>query len=388
MGCAEGGSGRELGTDRARRATGAVPYAAGVPTSLAAVRALVSARIPEALDEHTAGFAASSAPLKDLLAPARRLLTGGKRLRALLAAVGWTAARTDATPEDPAVVHAGAALELFQAAALVHDDVMDGSLERRGMPAAHRQLAAEHARRGWLGSPDVYGVAGAVLLGDLLLTVASMELDVARAGTPGSERARRIYDDMVGEVAYGQFLDMRAQALPWDQPGSAVERALEVVRHKSARYSVEHPLALGAALAGADDDLLGKLRRVGLPLGEAFQLRDDHLGVFGSPAETGKPAGDDLREGKRTVLVALALERADAAGRELLRSSLGRPDLTAAEVDRLRGLLDSCGAVEAHESLIAERYEAGRSAIAAAGLRPAVRAELEHLADALVRRRA
>lgn len=359
-----------------------------MPTSLAAVRDLVSARVIEALDEHTAGFAASSVPLDDLLAPARRLLTGGKRLRTLLAAVGWTAGRTDAAPEDPAVVHAGAALELFQAAALVHDDVMDGSAVRRGMPAAHRQLAAEHARRRWLGSPDVYGLAGAVLLGDLLLTVASMELDVARAGTPGSERARRIYDGMAGEVAYGQFLDMQGQALPWDQPGSAVERALEVVRHKSARYSVEHPLVLGAALAGGDDALLGRLRAVGLPLGEAFQLRDDHLGVFGTSAETGKPAGDDLREGKRTVLVALAFERTDAAGRALLRSSLGRADLTATDLDRVRDLLRSCGAVDAHESLIAERYETGRSAIAAAHLRPGVRSELEHLADALVRRRA
>ncbi|MDD9205661.1 polyprenyl synthetase family protein [Georgenia sp. 10Sc9-8] len=357
---------------------------------LTAVRGLVTERLVRALEEHTAPFTQLGAPMADLLRPAQDLLAGGKRLRALLCAAGWSAAHGDLEHvRDDAVVRAGAALELFQAAALVHDDVMDGSLLRRGMPAAHRRFAADHDRQGWLGDPSAYGEAGAILLGDLLLTVSSMEMDLARALAPDGPRVRAVYDLMVSEVAVGQYLDIRAQARPWDDdPRAAVERALQVVRHKSARYSVEHPLVLGAALAGAEEHLLARLAEVGLPLGEAFQLRDDDLGVFGDPEVTGKPAGEDLREGKRTVLVALAMERLGEQDRRYLESMLGRPDLGPDQVAGLQGLLQGCGAVAAHEELIEERATAGLRAVAAAGLARDVEEAFVELAHALTRRSA
>ena len=381
---------------------------------LADVRTAVDDRTPLALEEHLKPLAHLGAPLDEFVDPVRGLVRGGKRLRAQLCAAGWLAAGGTADPSHPAVLHAGTALELFQAAALVHDDVMDGAHTRRGLPAAHRALAARHTAAGRLGDADLFGVSGAILLGDLLLAASSAELELARAALPEgpARRGREVYDLMCLEVAVGQFLDVRAQDLPWrpaaDAVGgalraegaegaegttepSALDSALLVVRHKSARYSVEHPLALGAALGGADRELEGRLRAVGLPLGEAFQLRDDELGVFGSPEVTGKPACDDLREGKRTALLAITLDRLDRAGDagDRVRALVGRPDLGVAEVDEVRALMRDSGALDAHEDLVAQRREAGMSALAAldaARLPRGARGALTELAGLLTTR--
>ncbi|MPV37675.1 polyprenyl synthetase family protein [Georgenia subflava] len=359
-------------------------------STLTDLRDRVSDRLSAALEEHTAPFADLGEPMTQFRDPAQALLGGGKRLRAQLCAAGWLAAGATETTAD-AVVLAGSSLELFQGAALVHDDVMDGSLTRRGMPAAHRHFAAEHAHRAWLGDPDSYGEAGAIVLGDLLLALSSMELERARELVPAAPgaRARRIYDVMAAEVALGQYLDIRSQDMPWQDDGAAaLDRALQVVRHKSARYSVEHPIVLGAALAGAGDEALDRLRAVGLPLGEAFQLRDDELGVFGDPAVTGKPAGDDLREGKRTPLLAMTMIRADGPARAFLRERVGAADLSAEEVGRMQTIMDATGALAAHEQLIAERYERGLSALGGAGLPDHAVEALTSLAEALTRRTA
>lgn len=355
-------------------------------STLTDVRDHVSARALAALGEHTARFAEVGAPVEEFLHPARELLSGGKRLRAQLCAAGWLAAGHDRTSE--AVVLAGSALELFQATALVHDDVMDGSATRRGLPAAHRRFAGDHTANAWLGDADSYGTAAAIVLGDLLLALSAMELERARDLVPpaAGRRAREIYDVMTAEVALGQYLDIRSQDLPWRDDGEELTRALQVVRHKSARYSVEHPLVLGAALGGGDDDLLAALSAVGLPLGEAFQLRDDELGVFGDPAVTGKPAGDDLREGKRTALVALTAARVDATDRADLRGRLGRADLGPAEVRRVQDLIVASGALAEHGRLVEERYGAALRALAEAHLPEHAGAAIAGLAEALTRR--
>jgi geranylgeranyl diphosphate synthase, type I len=359
-------------------------------TALTDLREAVSTRVLTALDERTANLAHLGAPLTEFLAPARSLLGGGKRLRALLCGAGWAAAAPGDALEG-AVVLAGSALELFQGAALVHDDVMDASHTRRGMPAAHRRFALEHAERGWLGAADDYGQASAIVLGDLLLSLSAMEMDEAQAtaGPPAGPRARRTYDAMTAEVALGQYLDIRSQAQTWEDDGDAgLARALQVVRHKSARYSVEHPLVLGAALAGADDHLLAALSAVGLPLGEAFQLRDDELGVFGDPSTTGKPAGDDLREGKRTPLLAMTVRRAGEDDRALIRDRVGAADLTEDEVTHLQNVMHATGAFEAHERMIEERYQAGLDALGAAKLPDEADGLIRELAGALTRRTA
>lgn len=337
-----------------------------MPAAIAALvdRENLRAGVDAALTRHVArlrdvaaGVSAEAVTLADAVAD---MVTGGKRLRAALCYWSWRAHGGEpGTPAEQAVLRAGAALELFQAAALFHDDVMDDSATRRGRPTAHVVFAAEHAAAGRRGPSRRYGDGVAILLGDLALVASEEEMSHALRALPddAAHAARGVFDLMRTEVTIGQYLDLLAQTMPWGDPADDERRAREVVRAKAARYSVEHPLSLGAALAGADDAALAGCRAVGLPLGEAFQLRDDLLGVLGDPATTGKPAGDDLREGKRTVLVARALARATAAGDEhaleALTRGVGDPDLDDAGVATLTELLVRTGAVAEVEELIA-----------------------------------
>lgn len=355
------------------------------------VRAAVDARLGEVVDGLEAELAhvGAGAMTNEL----RASVAGGKRLRAAFCYWSWRAHLTD-TADDAdaagrsAVLGVGAALELFQAAALVHDDVMDDSDTRRGRPAAHRVFAAAHAERGWVGASSRFGEAAAILLGDLALIAADRAFAAAVGPLSPAVRAAayRVYDLMRAEVIVGQYRDVLAQALPWGDPEAEEAQARTVVRAKSARYSVEHPIVLGAILADADGAAVDLAARAGLALGEAFQLRDDVLGVFGDPATTGKPAGDDLREGKRTVLVARALRRADDAGRATLRGCLGRPDLTDTDVQAVRELLRRTGALAEVETLIDELAGPALDALASAPLAEPGRTMLGRLGRAAVDR--
>ena len=297
--------------------------------------------------------------LSPLLESITDLLRGGKRLRPAFCYWGWRGA---GGPDVPGIVSVAASLELFQAAALIHDDVMDGSDTRRGMPAVHRRFAALHRGNSWLGSSEDFGVAGAILAGDLCLSWCD-EL-YSSADLPRLQAGRAVFDRMRTELMCGQYLDMLEQALA--QP--SVERARQVILYKSAKYSVQQPLLLGGTLAGASAALLQTYDHFGRALGEAFQLRDDVLGVFGDPASTGKPAGDDLREGKRTVLVALALERCSPAEAAVVRRWLGDPHLDVAGVTRLREVIVDSGALHAVERLIAEQSQRALAALESAEL--------------------
>src|SRR5690242_7598433 len=309
-------------------------------------------RLQDVIDDHLTEMGARLDPLGDdavrLLAEARASVSGGKRFRAAFCYWGFRAVEEPSSEEDErALLRACAALELLHASALVHDDLMDASDTRRGRPATHRGFAAQHAEQGWRGDPEQYGAAAAILLGDLLL--AWSEELLRRCGLPVErvDAATELFDLCRNEVITGQFLDVSVQA----RGRADVDAAMTVLRYKSAKYSIERPLQIGAALAGASADLLGGLSRFGLPLGEAFQLRDDLLGVFGDAATTGKPAGDDLVEGKRTVLIALALDAAPASDAVLLNRSLGTP-LSADQVERLRGIIDASGAHAQVEAVI------------------------------------
>jgi geranylgeranyl diphosphate synthase, type I len=273
---------------------------------------------------------------------------------------------------------------------------MDRSATRRGLPAMHRAFAVRHARSRWAGDPDQFGAAAAILAGDLCLSwcdelfssslaefgpSAGIDAERARAGTA-------VFDLMRTQLMAGQYLDVLAQSagLGADDDGQ-VDLARRVIRWKSAKYTVEHPLLIGGTLAGAEPEVLEAYSAYGLALGEAFQLRDDVLGVFGDPAETGKPAGDDLREGKRTVLVALARERADEAGRQLLESALGSPDLREDDVLALREVLVRCGALAETERLIDAGVRAAEESLASAPVaEPARTALLDLVATATARR--
>ncbi len=307
------------------------------------------------------------------------LLAGGKRLRPAFCLWGYLGA--GGQDVEPAI-RAAACLELLQACALVHDDVMDDSDMRRGKPAAHRRFATAHRGAGWLGDSQRFGEGSAILLGDLCLSWADELLYRSGFGPEALARAKAVYDRMRTELMAGQYLDLLEQA----RGGGSVQRALLVVRYKSAKYTIERPLHLGAALAGADQRYWDALSGYGLPLGEAFQLRDDVLGVFGDPAQTGKPAGDDLREGKRTLLVATALERASAEQAHILRAGLGDPHLSADSIAELRQVIVSTGALDEVESLITQRTELAVSALAGAQLDGNARAALADLAVAATAR--
>ncbi|TYK47941.1 polyprenyl synthetase family protein [Actinomadura decatromicini] len=289
-----------------------------------------------------------SGDLAPLMSALDALLGGGKRLRPAFCYWGWRAA---GGADGPDIVTAAASLELLQASALIHDDVMDSSDTRRGQPSVHRRFEALHRAQSWPGDGEAFGGGAAILLGDLCLAWSSEMFETCGLAEAVRGRGRAVYDLMRTEVMCGQYLDM----LEGTRGEASVSTALRVVEYKSAKYTIERPLHLGAALAGARPDVIAALASYGLPLGIAFQLRDDVLGVFGDPAETGKPAGDDLREGKRTVLIALTLERASATQAAALRRRLGDPALDRPGVDELRAIIQDTGGLTACEAMI-ERY--------------------------------
>ncbi|GAA1785090.1 polyprenyl synthetase family protein [Luedemannella flava] len=309
------------------------------------------------------------------------VLGGGKRLRPAFAYWGYRAAGGE---DDDAVVAAVAALEFVQASALMHDDLIDGSDTRRGVPAVHRRFATRHTGAGWQGGADAFGAAAAVLLGDLCLVWSDELLHTSGLDAAAIGRARPVFDLMRTEVTIGQYLDVHTQVTG----DTSVRRASTVARYKSAKYTVERPLLLGAAIADAPPAVSTTLSGYGLPLGEAFQLRDDVLGVFGDPATTGKPAGDDLREGKRTYLVAAAFDAADRARADALSAGLGDPGLTADDVTRLRDIIVGTGALDRTERRIADLTAAALAALDAVGLDPQATAILRDLAAAATSRTA
>ena len=351
------------------------------PLDQADLRSRVQACIDEELRHQAVVLEELGPDVTDLLDRIGSLLVGGKRLRAAFLYWGHRAA---GRPDSDALVRLATAMELFQAAALIHDDVMDDSDTRRGMPAAHRALAAVHTERGWGGDDERFGVAGAILAGNLCLSWTD-EL-VATSGLPVEDvaRGREVFDRMRTQLMAGQYLDVVDSVRPWDDLPAAerVARAQRVIRYKSAKYTVEHPLLIGATAGGLGEVDLAHLSSYGLDLGHAFQLRDDVLGVYGDPESTGKPAGDDLREGKRTVLIAHTLSGTDDAGRALLRAHLGRADLDAPSVDRLRAVITASGAVDVVEQEISDLAARARTSLAAAtGVSPEARPVLDALID-------
>jgi geranylgeranyl diphosphate synthase, type I len=295
-----------------------------------------------------AGIAAEMLPAIDATAD---VLAGGKRLRPAFCYWGWRGA---GGADGPEILAAAAALELLHAGALVHDDVLDDSDTRRGRPTIHRRFAARHAAAGWRGAAAPFGRGVAILLGDLLLAWTDELFGGSGLPEGALSRGRPVLDAMRTELMAGQYLDLLEQAAG---PGS-VTGALRVVTYKTAKYTIERPLHLGAALAGpqaAHPGLAGGYTGYGLPLGVAFQLRDDVLGVFGDPSQTGKPAGDDIREGKRTVLVAIAREKATAVQAAAIGRLHGDPAIDAAGIAEFCDLLTETGAL-AESELMIDRY--------------------------------
>lgn len=350
------------------------PATPDLPADLGLVAQRVEARIEAFLEEERLRWCALDASLDEPIKALRELvLTGGKRLRPTFCHWGWVAAGGD--PDAGTIVDAGAAFEMLQAFALIHDDVMDGSEVRRGAPAVHRRFVAHHQATAGAGEARRFGEGVAILVGDLAFVYADQLLP---DGPPG---VARIWNELRIELNVGQYLDLIGTAT--SQRDRAASR--RIARYKSGKYTIERPLQLGAALAGGGERLSEPLSRYGDPLGEAFQLRDDVLGAFGDSARTGKPVGDDLREGKPTLLLAVAHENADARQRAVL-ARVGDPDLDAAGVADLHEVLRATGAVDAVEREIRDLVVQAVSALDALSVDVTVRVALRHLADFVVDR--
>lgn len=277
------------------------------------------------------------------------LLDGGKRLRPLFAYCGYVSA---GGIDDDAIIRAISSLELLQGCALIHDDLIDASDTRRGKPSIHRLFESIHQSEELSGSPANYGASAAILLGDLALVWADQMLHQSGITDAQLVRTLAIYDEMRVEIMAGQFLDIHEQALATQ----SVARSLKIARYKSGKYTVERPLHFGASLAlpvgQKRENFFAMFSEFGLPLGEAFQLRDDLLGVFGDPILTGKPAGDDLREGKRTVLMAMTQDRANAKQEATIARYFGDRRLDSEGVEALRAIITETGARDHVEDLI------------------------------------
>lgn len=381
----------------------ALPWRLDSP--LSAVPSAVDAQLKEYLSRSQEEFS----PIGSLVGGAITVLSdfivnGGKRVRPTFAWAGIRAAIEggggspdalcgkggDATSSSSADFNQGAilnalsAFEFIQACALIHDDIIDRSDTRRGFSTAHRTFESKHRERGWLGSSGHYGVSQAILIGDLAFAWADDLYNGSGLSATALQRARPAWRAMRTEVIAGQILDIALEA----NGSEDVADSFAVIKYKTASYTVARPLHIGAALAGANEQTQSMLRNVGQDIGEAFQLRDDQLGVFGDPEITGKPSGDDLRTGKRTTLINEALRSGGEPQVAALRAGLGKgEDSTEADIERLRDIIYDTGAQAKVEKLIEARTQRAIESLQAGGLGADITAELTQLAEKLTHRR-
>ena len=314
-----------------------------------APRLEIETTLKDFLERITRDLSEISAELTPVSAEITSFLATGKRFRPLFAYAGYLAAggQNDGA-QLKNMLKAATSLELLQACALIHDDLMDGSDMRRGAPAVHRYFENYHLENSMRGDKAQFGLSAAILLGDFALIWADKLINESGLSDEQLRRLLPLNDLMRIELIAGQYLDVRESAATT----SSVERALKVARYKSGKYTIERPLHFGALIAGSSDETNSALTNFGIPLGEAFQLRDDLLGVFGDPETTGKPAGDDLREGKRTVLTALAIENFSTQQADIFNSHFGALNITTEQISELRDIITEVGAPQKVEALI------------------------------------
>ena len=366
------------------------------------VLAQVQTNLDDFCVKQRSDFEAISSDLIPVVDYTQSLLQGGKRFRALFCYWAWRASLSESSyhqseqevnDSEQAIAGIATSLEMFHAAALVHDDLLDQSDTRRGAPAIHKRFESLHKEKQWAGAPERFGVAGSVLVGDLMLGWSSEIFGNALLHSPNREIESACRDEfslMRVEVMAGQYLDVLEENAATTRPvKEGVGRAEKVILYKTAKYSIEAPLRIGAAFAGADQSTLNVFTQFGIPLGIAFQLRDDILGVFGDPSVTGKPAGDDLREGKRTVLVALTREALTEQSPSMANSFeelLTSRELDAQQIAFMQKLIQESGALEKTERMITELADRSLDSLESSNLEETAKSALKLLALKVINR--
>jgi geranylgeranyl diphosphate synthase type I len=349
------------------------------PTWLKSVATRVESRLSEFLQDEQDRWSALDGDLNAPLGELTRLVgAGGKRLRPAFCYLAFVGVGGDENSKQ--LLDTQAALELLHASALLHDDIIDGSLTRRGEPTSHTRYMAKHQDSKWAGEARRFGEGAVILIGDLAFVYADQLMTGVNSITA------KVWNEMRVEVNIGQYLDLLGSA----QRERNLIKAERVCRYKSGKYTVERPLHLGATLAAPEqaDVLLEQLSNFGLPLGDAFQMRDDVLGTFGdfSSSITGKPIGDDLREGKPTPLLAMACERATLAQRDVL-DRVGAPKISHQEVSDIQQVIIETGALDALETKILSLVERSVVHIGKSSLDESSKARLTELAEFVASRK-
>lgn len=352
---------------------------------------LIQQRVDFHVENHREQLRELGPDFLPLIDEASSFLSGGKRLRAQFLILGFRAVRPINFADAPTnteltrVLDAATALEFFHAAALIHDDIIDQSDTRRGRPSAHKVFASQHNRNDFRGSAERFGTASAILLGDLLQSWADELLQHALDDAHDpliASKTRAHFNRMRSEVAVGQYLDvLEEQHQSFAEDQVQLERSTRVLIYKSAKYSVQAPILIGASMAGATPSQEQALSDFGLPVGVAFQLRDDLLGVFGDETLTGKPTGDDLREGKRTVLVALAREKLPSGPLRVFDDLHGTSDLEPEQIQLLQQTISEAGATQRVEQMITKNIGIARESLTESEIRKDASAELIRLAE-------
>ena len=350
------------------------------PSWLRDIAIRVDVRLGEFLNSETIRWKSLDADLEMPLDEISRLVSaGGKRLRPAFCYLGFIGAGGD--ENSAKLVDAQAALELLHASALLHDDVIDGSQTRRREPASHALYTKTHKDNSWASEARRFGEGAAVLIGDLAFVYADQLMNIA------NNNVAKIWNEMRVELNIGQYLDLLGSA----QRERRLVKAERVSRYKSGKYTIERPLHLGATLAAPAmaNELLPALSKYGLPLGDAFQMRDDVLGAFdfadSDKGSTGKPIGDDLREGKPTPLLAIAFERADSIQRKVL-DLVGSVDISDQDVSNIQEVIKQTGALVALEAKISALTAEAIAGVKQAPITQSARDSLIELAEFISQR--
>jgi geranylgeranyl diphosphate synthase type I len=309
----------------------------------------------------------------------RFIRNGGKRVRPAFAYSAYVASGGRSLE---AILYASAALEVLHAWALIHDDIIDNANLRHGKPSVHKVFEDFHRKRALSGSAGKFGTDAAILVGDLALTFADELLNTAPFPAERIRRAKEYYDLMKKQVIFGEYLDVVAPLKK-----QVTERdLLTILEYKTAKYTVERPMHIGAVLAGAEEDTLRIFSSYAVPLGQAFQIQDDIMGTFSNEAKIGKPVDSDIKEGKRTLLVLKAYEFSKGAEKRLLDAVLGNQSAGEAEIEAARQIMRSSGALEYSQELAYKLIKKAKGAILQAKLVEEGREYLLQAADYLLTR--